>query len=826
MRSHRESTWRTWTGRGLAVLVLLVLAAVLGSWASLRASLPQLDGVRPVTGLSAPVTVTRDARGVPLLTADNRVDLAYTTGFLHAQERFFQMDLMRRSGAGELAELFGAKAVPLDRRRRLHRFRARAADMLAALPADERRFLERYADGVNAGLGALGARPFEYALTGTSPRPWQAADCLLVAWAMYFDLQSMQASRLIVRNWVAQHSDAAQAAFLLPASSQWDAPIDADLTSAATAPPLAIPSTAPAWWGAPAKPVPAPSGPQLATAAQAIASDTLAMLEGNDAGKGGIGAVADGVGSNNWAISGSRSADGRAIVSNDMHLGLQLPNTWYRLAMQYRDASGKPRRLVGLTLPGTPPVLLVGSNGHVAWSYTNAYGNFLELLPLDADPARPGSLSSAGTPLAVTTHVEIIKVKGAADERLEVRDTALGPLRTIGGRDYAVHWIAHQSGALNVRHRLLEESDTLAATLAAAAGVGMPAQNFVAGDDQGHIGWTIIGPLPRFLPGAGAGQASWEGVLPPASYPHIIDPPGGQISTANSRQLAGPDAALIGDGGFDLGARNQQIAGALRALGPRTTVAGVYSVTLDDRALFMEGWRQRALAVLDAEALRGQPQRAEFARLLRQSWTGHASTDSVGYRLARAFMWSLYAQAYGAANAELVKLEPRGADMHAASSRWPAVMAQLLDAQPAGWLPSSYPSWRAFQLAAVDRAIADVDAPLASSTWGKRNTAAIAHPITMALPWLKRWLAAPADPLPGDANMPRVAGSAFGQSERFTVSPGKEEEGVFNMPGGQSGHPMSPHFLDGHADWVTGRTVSLLPGAPVHSLQLQPATAK
>ncbi len=802
----RRQTGRRWRLVRIIVLSLLLLlaAAVLAAWLGLRASLPQLDGVRQARGLAGAVTVLRDANGVPSLSAANRDDLAYATGFLHGQERFFQMDLMRRSGAGELAELFGPKALPLDRSHRLHRFRARAAALLAVMDAGERNFLERYAAGVNDGVQALGARPFEYALTGSAPRPWQPADSLLVVFAMYFDLQSMQQTRALARGWIAEHSDAAQRAFLLPAATTWDAPLDADAIALTPAP---LPARAPAWWGAPAR------------------SDTpaLAALDRHEA-------FADAVGSNNWVVAGSRSASGRAILSNDMHLGLQLPNTWYRIVMQYPQADGRQRRLVGLTLPGAPPVLTVGSNGRVAWGYTNAYGDFLDLVAVAKD--------GAGA-LPVTTQPETLHVKGAPDETMQVRETALGPLLTVAGRDYAVHWIAHQPGAINMRHRALEESDSLDQALAIAATIGIPAQNFVAGDADGHIGWTITGLLPRlaapitpadgldasFPIAAGGAVRSWDGVLAPSEYPKVIDPAGGQLVTANSRQLAGAQAALIGDGGFDLGARTHQIGDDVKALGARTDVAGVYGVTLDDRAVFIAAWRQRALAVLDAAALKDHPRRARYAQLLRDSWSGRASADSVGYRLARGFMWTLFEQAYGSANASMAALDPK-ADAHAASSRWPVVMARLLDEQPAGWLPPGVASWRDFQLAAIDRQIAALAASgqtLEGASWGQRNTATIGHPIAIALPALKKFLSAPADQLPGDANMPRVAGPKFGQSERLTVSPGREEEGVFNMPGGQSGHPLSANFLQGHADWVVGRPTPLMPGAAVHSLRFEPA---
>jgi penicillin amidase len=258
----------------------------------------------------------------------------------------------------------------------------------------------------------------------------------------------------------------------------------------------------------------------------------------------------------------------------------------------------------------------------------------------------------------------------------------------------------------------------------------------------------------------------------------------------------------------------------VRQLGDKTDVPAAFQASLDDRAPFIAGWRERALAALDARALDKHPQRAEFRRLLETGWDGRASTGSVGYHLARQFMWSLHDLLFAGVDAALAKLDPK-ASIVVATSRWPDVVARLLDARPAAWLPAGYASWQELQLAAIDRAIADLTAdgtPLAQATWGRRNTATIAHPFTIAVPALRRWLSVPPDQLPGDANMPRVAGPKFGQSERLTVAPGREEEGLFDMPGGQSGHPLSPYFLKGHEDWVRGKPVPLLPGAVVHTL--------
>jgi penicillin amidase len=796
-------------------MLLLLVFLLLGVWFFLRGSLAQLDGRRTVQGLKASVTIARDEHGVATISGTDRGDVAYATGFAHAQDRYFQMDLLRRSAAGELAELFGPRALPIDREHRLHRFRARAELALKNMPAADRQLLDRYVAGANDGLNNLGTRPFEYALVGAGPRPWSAADSLLVVWAMYFDLQGGLEARELARGWLQEHTTAQQLAVLLPETTQWDAPLDAAEAPAPNAP---FPNQAPAWWGqsgAPASPRVAALSPSLAALSDPFAAAETAEQRGM-------------VGSNNWAVAGSRSKDGGAIVSDDMHLGIQLPHIWYRAVLQVPDGHGASRRVVGVTLPGTP-LVVAGSNGHVAWGFTNSYGDYADLVLVEKDSGHPGKLRTpAGweTPIA---REETILVKGAAPEKFEVLETSFGPVRAAGGRSYAVHWVAHDKQAVNFSLRKLEGASTLDEALALAAGAGIPAQNFVAGDSHGDIGWTIAGPMVRRAqPGLASTfpltqqtqDAGWQGLLAPASYPVMRNPSGGQLSTANSRQLLGVGAAKLGDGGFDLGARAHQVRDSVAALGPRTDEQGVYSVALDDRAIFMAGWRTRALAVLDTQAVTGDAKRAETLELLNKSWSGHASVDSVGYRIARGYMWALYELLYGGANADMAKLRDK-ADMAAATARWPVVVARLLDEQPAGWLPPQYASWKDLQLAAIDRTVAELSKdgkPLASATWGERNTQEIAHPIAGAAPALRRWLSAPADHLPGDSHMPRVAGRKFGQSERLVVSPGHEEQGIFNMPGGQSGHPLSPFFLAGHADWVNGKATPLLPGPDRHML--------
>jgi penicillin amidase len=448
---------------------------------------------------------------------------------------------------------------------------------------------------------------------------------------------------------------------------------------------------------------------------------------------------------------------------------------------------------------------------------------------LAEDPAKPGQVRTPAGWETVGVIIENIIVKGAPSEKFVVRESSLGPLLTSGGKLYAIRWLAHSPAALKANPLKMETADTVEAALGIAATLGIPAQNFVAGDDKGSIGWTIAGALPRRAQtGIGATfpialdstVTSFDGPLAPAQYPRVVNPASGQLSSANSRQLLGEGAQVIGDGGFDIGARNKQVNDDLLALGDKTDQYAVHGVGLDDRALFMAPWRERAIKALDVESVKGKPLRQEFLEQLEKGWTGRASVDSTGYRLARQFMWSLNEILYGTANAQVARIDSK-ATMAMVNSRWPVVVGRLLDEQPAGWLPAGHSDWHAVQLAAIDRAIVELTrdgGKLSAATWGKRNTAAIAHPIASAVPALQRWLSVPGDQLPGDANMPRVAGPKFGQSERLTVSPGKEEEGLFNMPGGQSGHPLSPYFLKGHKEWVAGKATPLLPGPAEHTL--------
>jgi penicillin G amidase len=255
----------------------------------------------------------------------------------------------------------------------------------------------------------------------------------------------------------------------------------------------------------------------------------------------------------------------------------------------------------------------------------------------------------------------------------------------------------------------------------------------------------------------------------------------------------------------------------------RATPRDMLAVQLDDRALFLERWRALLSEVLTDAAVAGSPQRAEARRLVATTWTGHASVDSVAFRIVRAFRSKLSAEVFDAITAPCQQADPDFRYGRVGQREGP--LWSLVTDRPAHLLDPHYASWDEQFLAALDGVLADLardGQPLATKTWGRRNTAAIRHPLSLAVPQLASWLDMPADPLPGDDNMPRVQAPDMGPSERFAVSPGREESGYLHMPGGQSGHPLSPNYRDGHAAWVRGDPTPFLPGPAVHVLTLVP----
>jgi len=779
---------RHWLKRLVWGVLLVTLAAVFMVWWLLRGSLPPLDGEHAMTGLAAPVVVTRDALGVVTIDAGSQADAMRALGLVHAQERYFEMDLMRRTAAGELAELFGPAAIEMDKRMRVHRLRARTEAHLDVAMGSSAAALQAYVDGINQGVADLQVRPWPYLLLRQTPAPWRAEDSVLTALAMYADLQDPTNQNELAMARIRAVVPPALYALLSHDGSEWDAPL----------------------FGGARGNAPLPDATALDLRRLDAARATGAATAGHP--------EPDVLGSNNFAVSGALTADGRAIVADDMHLGLRAPNLWFRVRLRYPDPHAPDGRVdvSGFSLPGLPAIV-VGSNGHVAWGFTNSYIDTADFRSVPANA--PG----------ITTHEERIRVAGQAPVVLRVRETAWGPVlhEKPDGSGEALRWAAQLPGAVRLDFAEMARAGDLDQALQVADRSGIPAQNLVIADRSGRIAWRLIGARPDRAAGcppngntisAPASCTPWA--LRSDGAPALIDPPTHRLWTANGRVLDGDALVTAGNAGYDLGARGRQIRDGLMAK-ERFTEADLLAIQLDDRALLLTRWwhlLREVVSTSDDPAL----QRLEIAT---RRWEGHAAVDSVSYRITRDFRGMLIDRVgeglLAPAKEQLGEayLEPR-------LGQFEGVLWPLVNERPAHLLPPPYSSWTVLLTETAKALEADLSrqGPLDARTWGERNTAAICHPVSRALPNVaRRWLCMPGDPLPGDRDMPRVQGPAFGASQRMVVSPGHEAEGLIHMPGGQSGHPLSPFWGAGHDAWVKGTPTPFLPGKTAYTLTLVPA---
>jgi penicillin amidase len=811
--------WLRWT------LLVVAVIAVVGfglAWWAMRQSLPQVEGRITARGLGAEAVIERDARGVPVISAATRADLAYATGYAHGQDRFFQMDLSRRLAAGELSELFGEVALRTDRQKRRFGFRGVARQVIASAPAGERAIVEAYARGVNAGVAGLKGHPWEYLLLRAEPREWLPEDSVLVVHSMWWQLQwgplRDELDRRRLERALARTADAAAVqalvGFVYAGHSDWDTPNyskDARCVHAACD------------GGAPVLTQPFPTLLRFAGRAN---------LTGDEVAKPG---------SNSWAVAGTHTRSGVALIANDMHLDLGVPAVWYPARL--RVTGSEALDITGVTLPGTPAVA-AGSNGQIAWGFTNSYGDFSD--------ARWGPCASG----EYFGRSETFRVKGGDDVTITYLDRKKGEASegvVLDGEDYAedaqsgeclqAAWLAARPDATNFGLLSLERARSIDEALALAPSVGIPGQNMVVGDASGRIAWTLLGRVPR-----GTGPDRLFGAVEfrdANDHPRIADPPVGRLWTANQRVVAGDLEAVLGDdevdvgaGGYDIGARARQIRDDLLALTKPATEADMLAIQLDSRALFLLRWRDVLLTLLDEEAMHDHPRRREF-RALVSEWRAEAAPDAVGYRLVREWrsntlnaLWrSLTTGVLGegfdgrrpaqfeAGGFRLVTERPASIAPPGASRKDPPPGASRKDPPPNGG------DWRAFLLGRVDDTIEESLAAcgtLAACEYGELDPVVVRHPLSRAVPLLSRLLDMPTMELAGDHHMPRVQDGPFGASERFAVSPGRERDGYLALPGGPSGHPLSPFYRSGFDDWAAGKPTPFLPGSTAHRLVLAP----
>jgi len=792
--------WLRLAARIAFALLLLVVLAGVGAWFWLRTSLPPSSGTLALAGLEKPVEVLFDDAGVPTIRAQNERDAAMALGYLHAANRLFQMELNRRVASGRLAEIFGERALPSDRYMRLFGFADLAESDYARLPADPRALFDAYARGVNAWLdGHSGAWPPELYLLGGRPEPWRPQDSLL--WSRLMSL-------LLSTNWPDEWLRARLAQRLSPAQLESLWPVGA--TSLTAIDPV---DPAAAW--------------------RAASNDMVPGAEFPGA-------------SNSWAVAGALTDSGHPLLANDPHLGLGLPVQWFLVRIETPGST-----LVGATAPGVP-LLILGQNGHVAWSFTTTVADNQDLFLERLAAGQPDYYLAPEGPRRFTERQETIRVRDGRDVIATVRSTRHGPVISDTGRAagiadadevVALGWACLEPGdrTPEALYRMNHASD--AATLRQALALfDCPVQNIVYAD-RDHIGFVAAGRIPirkGLLAGSQMpvpgwdGMHDWAGVLADGALPQLADPADGVLATANNDIRPQGYSEFVA-GRFDAPYRVDRIREAIAAL------RGRGKIRLEDMAALQTDTLSLAAKTLLPQLLMmlatpTDDPPAVAARKILKAWDFRVGREAAAPLIFNAWLGRLDQALFAD---ELGELFP---DYH----WWNAeTIGRILFGGRAAdrmWCDDMGTPAVEDCARAVRKAFEDALADLAGRYgpdparwhWGEAHEARFAHPLFGRVPLLDRLTGRPL-PTDGDnytlnravpaldpagAEFPDLHGAGF----RAVYDLADPERSRFVIAGGQSGNPLSPHYDDLLGRWRDGGSLTIVGDGSGGRLTLEPAT--
>ena len=777
----------------LSIILLVVVGVGIFLIMKLRASLPVRDGERQVEGLDFPVTITSDRFGIPTITAQTRRDAALALGYVTARDRLFQMDLLRRRAAGRLSEIFGKAAIETDKRQRVIGFNRVASKIVAQLPNEQKQSLAAYTAGVNAFIQQMGTAPLEFLLLRYRPEPWKAEDSILVALNM-FQMLSFSDDEERMVSIMEKSLPPEVVAFLTPDTDSYTQVLVGGSDSHRPIQPIPVEALASI------RRDPKQDGVRAAKLVQPTDFD---------------------VGSNNWAVDGSKTVDGRVIVANDIHIGLSVPNLWYRASLRYGNV-----KTAGIVLPGVPATI-IGSNGHVAWGLTNISGDFLDLVQLEINPENPDEYKTPSGWRRFEVVDEQINIKGGKHVIHPVKLTIWGPVSqtSLMGKPVAIHATAQQPDAVDVGLLEMNEAKTLEDGLDVMNHFGAPPLNAVVADVNGRIGWTYCGriPLRKGFDGSTTkswadGHIGWDGYIPPSELPRLIAPPEGFLATANNRTLGKNYPYTIGHN-FANSYRAYRISQRLNAM-ERVTEQDMFQLQLDTRCDFYEFYQQLALSVL-TEGVIADDLHLSDAHKHIAAWDGKAEVDSVAFGLLVRFRKVLAEDVF---EPFLALCQEADGNFLYTWRNMDVPLQMLLTEKIAETLPDPehYQDWEGFIVSKLEQSVEQLCSEyncksLDRLTWGKIHRPRISHPLGF-IPVLGRFLNMPENPLPGSDSCVRSSRA----SDRMVVSPGHDADGILHIPCGQSGHPLSKNYKDQHDYWVRGESLPFLSGRTTHTLRLEP----
>jgi len=799
----------------LLILVLLVAAAAAYAYFIARSALPQLDGKLPVKGLSAAVKVTRDAHGVPAIEAATLEDLFLAQGYVAAQDRLWQMDVMRRFGSGELSEILGDDTLKIDREQRILGLRAAAKKSLQLASVRDRSYFDAYARGVNAFIESHESRlPIEFRILKYQPKPWQAEDSIVIANQMVKDLNFYTFRDTLAREKILAKLGPELTADLYVNRSWHDRPptvMREDLNDQQN---------------------------------QGDSNDN----DEDDEDDGLDNAVtqrrkADSEiwaqrtpeavnGSNNWVVSGAHTVTGKPLLSNDMHLGHQMPNLWYEAHLKSGNLD-----VAGVTLPGMPYVIM-GHNQRIAWGFTNigptVTDAFIETFNAQGAYQTPQGWQQPDH------RTEVIHVKGKPDVTLYVRITRHGPIVTdiLPGetRQLALRWTMYDG--LRMPFFDVDAAQNWEEFRKAFSQLDAPGQNVVYADVDGNIGYQATGHVPirtagdGSLPVSGADDAhEWKNYIPFDKLPSIYNPPSGVIATANARIT--PDGYPYSiSAHWEAPWRAERIYHVLesgRKFGPLDMLALQNDIHSENDLFAAE----RFVYAID-HAAKPSPRAKQAAELMR-NWDGRmlasSAAPTIADRSALELTRLLLEPRLGPAPEDPLREENT---LSWKTYRWQmrtVWLQNVLLHQPKRWLPEKYPNYDELLTAAVEASVNRPEAPqdLASWHWGSFNPVEIEHPVLGKIPVLARWSAPGVKDQSGSGYTVKAVTRHHGPSERFTANLADLDQSTLNTVTGQGGNFLSPYYMDQWKAWYEGSTFTLpfssqaVESSRKHWLVLEPA---
>jgi penicillin G amidase len=784
-----------------AAIVVVLLGTVI--WWFVYRPLPQLDGSLSLPGLKSEVTVERDNWGIPHIRASSVEDLAEAQGFVTAQDRLWQMDLLRRAARGQLSEVLGPATLAIDKDFRALNF-SRAAEIdLQMMSPEVRRVMEAYARGVNHFIKLRSTKlPVEFALLNYQPQPWQPSDSLVLACYMYrtlTDTRQEEMRRAIVTAKVGPEL----AKDLFSAGASMDHFVVGD-AGGGKDPRAAQASDDPdneddstdsedvlkADRGLNSLPI--SSGlPDLTSALANEVRDWLSESQRQ---------LRQSLGSNNWVVGGEHTATGKPLLANDMHLELTLPPIWYEVHLTAPEWNVK-----GFSLPGAPMVV-VGHNERIAWGFTNNGADVLDLYVEAFNPANPDEYRVNGEWKKANVYDEVIKVKGGPDEHLRLVVTRHGPVvHQEGDKSYAMRWTVLEPGALCTFYNWLGKAQNWSEFRETMKGIWGPGQNVVYADVDGNIGYILGAHVPVRKKGHGevplpgdTDDYEWTGYIPFEQLPQVFNPESGLIVTANAR-VTGPEYKPYITDRWEEPYRTARIFDLLhdkQDLRPEDMLQ-VQADTYSYPHVFIA-------EQLVAAAKVTQPKDERSKKLIQQAkdWNGMADANSPVVTFLDAAMY----------RALHLILQPHlGNDTDIYQWRSIAFLQRVLTERPAKWLPADYKTYDQLLSAAADQAVNRLqertkDKDPDDWAWKRFNYLDMLHPIGRE-GLLKKLLSITNQAQSGTEYSPRAASRDHGPSERFVANLANWDESILLITGGESGQPGSEHYRDQYSYWFEGKAI-------------------